>query len=192
MLSLYGLTGGFAPGLHRATVIDWTNVLHVGRMTYLAHVEHDQYQAWIGDCWETFLALRGDAHRFDPLSSVPDRAKGYDASGIRALETWRKEAVTLLNVERGDPVVDIGCGTGLNFAQKAIGPEGRSIGVDLTDAMLDQARLRVAEQGWKHVELVQSDAIYYKFPTRVESSISTLALTCVPDCERVIQNGCQA
>jgi ubiquinone/menaquinone biosynthesis C-methylase UbiE len=88
------------------------------------------------------------------------RAKGYDASGIRSLETWRKEAVKLLHLERGDLVVDIGCGTGLNFALllEAIGPEGRIIGVDLTDAMLDQARQRVAEHGWKNVELVQSDA----------------------------------
>jgi ubiquinone/menaquinone biosynthesis C-methylase UbiE len=44
------------------------------------------------------------------------RAKGYDASGIRSLEPWRKEAVKLLHLERGDLVVDMGCGTGLNFA----------------------------------------------------------------------------
>jgi len=122
------------------------------------------------------------------------RAKSYDASGISSLETWRKEAVKLLKLERGDLVVDIGCGTGLNFAllQEAIGPEGRIIGVDLTDAMLDQARQRVAEHGWKNVELVQSDATQYVFPTQVDSIISTFALTFVPDCERVIQNGCRA
>jgi ubiquinone/menaquinone biosynthesis C-methylase UbiE len=122
------------------------------------------------------------------------RAKGYDASGIRSLETWRKEAVKLLNLERGDLVVDIGCGTGLNFAllQEALGPEGRIIGVDLTDAMLDQARQRVAEHGWKNVELVQSDATQYAFPTRVDGIISTFALTFAPECERVIQNGCRA
>ena len=122
------------------------------------------------------------------------RAKGYDASGISSLETWRKEAVKLLKLERGDLVVDIGCGTGLNFAlvQEAIGPEGRIIGVDLTDAMLDQARLRVAAHGWKNVELVQSDATQYAFPTQVDGILSTFALTFVPDCERVIQNGCRA
>jgi demethylmenaquinone methyltransferase/2-methoxy-6-polyprenyl-1,4-benzoquinol methylase len=70
------------------------------------------------------------------------RAKDYDDSGISGLEPWRKEAVRTLNLKRGDRVVDIGCGTGLNFAllQEAVGPEGKIIGVDLTDAMLDQAR----------------------------------------------------
>jgi demethylmenaquinone methyltransferase/2-methoxy-6-polyprenyl-1,4-benzoquinol methylase len=52
----------------------------------------------------------------------------------------RKRAVRALNLQRGDTVVDIGCGTGLNFPllQGAIGPEGTIVGVDLTDAMLSQ------------------------------------------------------
>jgi demethylmenaquinone methyltransferase/2-methoxy-6-polyprenyl-1,4-benzoquinol methylase len=122
------------------------------------------------------------------------RAKGYDASGIRSLEPWRQEAVKLLHVGRGDLVVDVGCGTGLNFAllQQAIGPEGRIIGVDLTDAMLEQARHRVAQHDWKNVDLVQSDVAQYVFSGRVDGIISTFALTFVPDGERVIQNGCRA
>jgi demethylmenaquinone methyltransferase/2-methoxy-6-polyprenyl-1,4-benzoquinol methylase len=128
------------------------------------------------------------------IDSYRRRAKGYDASGIRALESWRQRAVKLLAVERGDLVVDVGCGTGLNFAllQEAIGPEGRIIGVDLTDAMLDQARRRIAQHGWKNVELVQSDAAHYVFPGRVDGVISTFALTFVPDCASVIGNGCRA
>lgn len=122
------------------------------------------------------------------------RAKGYDASGIRSLDAWRQAAVRALNLGRGDLAVDIGCGTGLNFAplQEAIGPEGRIIGVDLTHAMLDQARRRVAARGWKNVELVQSDAAQYEFPVPVDGIISTFALTFVPDCGRVIENGCKA
>jgi demethylmenaquinone methyltransferase/2-methoxy-6-polyprenyl-1,4-benzoquinol methylase len=122
------------------------------------------------------------------------RAKGYDSSGIASLESWRKEAVKRLNLARGDLVVDIGCGTGLNFAllHEAIGAEGKIIGVDLTDAMLDQARQRAVEHGWKNVELVQSDAAQYQFPAQVDGIISTFALTFVPDSARVIQNGCKA
>jgi ubiquinone/menaquinone biosynthesis C-methylase UbiE len=122
------------------------------------------------------------------------RAKGYDQSGIASLDAFRSEAVKLLNLKRGDVVVDIGCGTGLNFAwlQEAIGAEGRIIGVDLTDAMLDQARLRVAEQGWKNVDLVQGDAAHYQFPAQVDGILSTFALTFIPACERVIENGCRA
>lgn len=121
------------------------------------------------------------------------RAQVYDSSGIRSLESWRQEAVRSLNLQHGDVVVDIGCGTGLNFAplQQAIGSEGKIIGVDLTDAMLDQARRRIFEHSWKNIELVESDAARYKFPVRVDGIISTFALTFIPDRGRVIQNGCR-
>jgi ubiquinone/menaquinone biosynthesis C-methylase UbiE len=122
------------------------------------------------------------------------RAKQYDSSGIAALEPWRRKAVRTLNLGVGDLVVDIGCGTGLNFPllQQAIGPKGRIIGVDLTDAMLDQARKRIIRHGWNNVELVQSDAVQYQLPGRVNGIISTFALTFIPDCGQVIRHGCQA
>ena len=122
------------------------------------------------------------------------RAKGYDASGISALRHWREQAVKRLDLQRGDIAVDIGCGTGLNFAllHAAIGPEGKIIGVDLTDAMLDQARQRIAVHGWNNVELVQCDAAQYEFPDQLGGVLSTFALTFVPDCGRVIQNGARA
>ena len=122
------------------------------------------------------------------------QAKGYDASGISALQPWREKAVKRLDLRRGDLVVDVGCGTGLNFAlvQAAIGPEGRIVGVDLTEAMLNQARQRVAENDWNNVELVQSDAAQYEFPGQVDGVLSTFALTFVPDSARVIQQGARA
>jgi ubiquinone/menaquinone biosynthesis C-methylase UbiE len=45
-----------------------------------------------------------------------------------------------------------------------VGPEGRVVGVDLTDAMLAQARWRVERAGWRNVELVQSDAAVFSSP----------------------------
>src|SRR5262249_3447781 len=119
------------------------------------------------------------------------RAKGYDASGIGALAGWRRKAARQMNLRRGDLVVDVGCGTGLNFSplQQAIGPEGKIIGVDLTEAMLDQARGRVAQHGWTNVELVQSDAALYEFPAQVGGILATFALTFVPNTAQVIRNG---
>jgi ubiquinone/menaquinone biosynthesis C-methylase UbiE len=122
------------------------------------------------------------------------QASGYDASGIRGLDHWRFEAVKALNLNLGDSVVDIGCGTGLNFPflQDAVGPAGKIIGVDLTDAMLEEAQKRIDEYAWKNVELVQSDASQYKFPAQVDGIISTFALSFIPNPERVIQNGAKA
>ncbi|MGK7872295.1 MAG: class I SAM-dependent methyltransferase [Xenococcaceae cyanobacterium] len=107
---------------------------------------------------------------------------------------YRQRAIASLNLQPGQTVIDICCGTGLNFPwlQKAIGSEGKIIGVDLTDAMLAQAQKRVKKNGWSNVELVQSDASSYQFPTDIDGIVSTWGITLVPEFDRVIQNGCQA
>lgn len=60
-----------------------------------------------------------------------------------------------------------------------MGWRGRTIGVDLSDAMLDEATGRVAAHGWSNVELVTSDAPVYVFPSAVDRILSTFALTLV-------------
>lgn len=107
---------------------------------------------------------------------------------------YRREAVAALNLQPGDTVVEIGCGTGLNFGllQEAIGPEGRIIGVDLTDAMLKQAQSRVARKGWQNVDLVQADAATYTFPQGVNGILSTFALSLIPEAGNIIRRGSEA
>jgi len=128
------------------------------------------------------------------------RAKRYDITanlyrivGFRE-PAYRQMAVEALNLQRGDTVVEIGCGTGLNFPllQEAVGPDGKIIGVDLTDAMLAQAESRVKKQGWTNVELVHGDAAQYQFPNGVDGIISSFAITLVPKFDQVVRNGAEA
>lgn len=128
------------------------------------------------------------------------RAKSYDLSanlyyliGFREY-AYRKKAVRALRLHPGDTVVEVGCGTGLNFPliQREIGPSGRLIGVDLTDEMLKRAGKRVLREGWKNVELVFGDAAQYEFPPEVNGILSTFALTLVPEYDRIIGNGARA
>jgi demethylmenaquinone methyltransferase/2-methoxy-6-polyprenyl-1,4-benzoquinol methylase len=128
------------------------------------------------------------------------RAKNYDFTAnlyyLIGYPEWahRRKAVDALALEPGDTVVEIGCGTGLNFGllQEAVGPTGKIIGVDLTDAMLEKARKRVSEKGGENVELVHSDALQYTFSPGVDGILSTFALSLVPECGQVIGNGAQA
>jgi ubiquinone/menaquinone biosynthesis C-methylase UbiE len=103
----------------------------------------------------------------------------------------RLRAVHALGLRAGDTVVDIACGTGLNFplVEEAIGPGGRIVGVDLTDAMLGRARNRIEANGWNNVSLVQADAAEFGFPAEVDAILSTYALTQVPECGQVIAHG---
>jgi ubiquinone/menaquinone biosynthesis C-methylase UbiE len=130
---------------------------------------------------------RNKAKRYDVTSRLYP-APGYPQRGQRL------RAVQALGLRPGDTVVDVACGTGLNFAllEEAIGPEGRIVGVDLTDAMLAQAERRLAANGWSNVTLVQADAAEFAFPDGVDAILSTYALTQVPECGKVIANGAAA
>ena len=130
---------------------------------------------------------RKKAKRYDVTSRLYP-APGYPQRGQRL------RAVEALQLRCGAHVVDVACGTGLNFSllQEQIGPEGRIVGVDLTDAMLAQAQQRVEANGWSNVSLVQADAAAFEFPSEVDAILSTYALTQVPECREVVANGAAA
>lgn len=72
----------------------------------------------------------------------------------------RTLGVELLDLEPGAQVLDIGCGTGLNFAllQRKIGPGGTVVGIDRSPGMLVRARRKAERRGWTNVILLQADA----------------------------------
>jgi demethylmenaquinone methyltransferase/2-methoxy-6-polyprenyl-1,4-benzoquinol methylase len=117
----------------------------------------------------------------------------YPAPGYPQ-RTQRLRAVQALGLRTGDTVIDMACGTGLNFPllQQAVGPGGRIVGVDLTDAMLARAQDRIKANGWSNVSLVQADAAGFDFPAGTDAILSTYALTQVPECAEVIDHGTAA
>src|SRR6266404_7388650 len=58
------------------------------------------------------------------------------------------------NLRPGEVVVDLGCGGGLDvlLAAPKVGPTGKSIGIDMTPAMIDRARRNAQAQGLRNVE----------------------------------------
>lgn len=84
----------------------------------------------------------------------------YD-NAIRTLYLpYRRKAVEALCLQPGATVLDLGCGSGLNFELilEKIGVDGTLIGVDFSQKMLDRARKLVVEQEWKNVYLLECDA----------------------------------
>src|ERR1700733_7025681 len=106
-----------------------------------------------------------DRTREHLIETYRKKAKHYDitsrlypAPGYPQ-RTQRLRAVRALGLRRGDTVVDMACGTGLNFSllEKVVGPGGRIVGVDLTDAMLARAQARIETNGWGNVSLGRGD-----------------------------------
>ena len=86
---------------------------------------------------------------------------------------YRRQAVRALAPAPGETIIDVGCGTGLNFAliEQGIGPGGRLIGLDVSPEMLDRAGERVEEHGWTNVVLLQADAREAEIPARADAAL---------------------
>ena len=63
-------------------------------------------------------------------------------------------------IQAGETILDIGCGAGMDLllAAKRVGPSGRAIGVDMTDAMVERARQSAKAAGLFQVEVRKGDA----------------------------------
>jgi SAM-dependent methyltransferase len=114
------------------------------------------------------------------LSRVPD-ASVESFAGVA--NPW-----ALGLVEPGEVVLDLGCGAGtdLLIAAQMTGPTGRTIGVDMTSAMLAQARASAAAMSLRNVEL--HTALIESVPIEdasIDVVISNGVIDLVPDKEAV-------
>jgi hypothetical protein len=92
-------------------------------------------------------------------------AWGYDRR-IAPTAPLRRRAIERLRLANGDIVVEVACGTGINFPliEERIGPSGRLIGLDLSPEMLAQARTRVDRDDWRNVTLVEAGVERARLP----------------------------
>src|SRR5262249_28669135 len=83
-------------------------------------------------------------------------ARIYDPLTDLAFRYRRNQAIQRLEVTEGLTVLEVACGTGLNFAamEKRLGAAGTLIGVDYSEGMLERARRKIAKRGWQNVHLV--------------------------------------
>lgn len=74
----------------------------------------------------------------------------------------RLKGIPLLELSEGDSVLDVGCGTGLNFPLllDAVGPSGQLLGVDISPDMLRTAQRKLGRPPPTNVHLVERDATH--------------------------------
>lgn len=101
----------------------------------------------------------------------------------------RKLAIQRLELRPDSHVLEIGCGTGLNFGAilKQLDPQaGRLTGVDFSRDMLGRARGLIERRGWLNVDLVSADATALALGERFDAVLFAYSLSMIPDWERAL------
>lgn len=81
----------------------------------------------------------------DDLSSIPSEANMGLGCG---------NPVAFISLKEGETVIDLGCGGGIDvfLAAKRVGSMGKVIGIDMTEDMIEKARVNALKSGFKNVE----------------------------------------
>ncbi len=112
------------------------------------------------------------------LAMIPEEVTGA-FSGIR-------NPLHIRPLQSGMTVVDVGCGAGMDLllAARAIGPSGRAIGIEMTEAMAARARSGAHAARLENVEVRSGDAIALPVDTEsADAVISNGVLNLVPEKE---------
>ncbi len=102
----------------------------------------------------------------------------------------RSRAVQKLELQHGDIVLEVGCGTGRNlpYMQDAVGPGGRILGVDLSEKMLARSQALCERRGWNNVTLVRTNALDYRAPGKLDAVLLSLSYSVMQNREQVLSH----
>ena len=129
----------------------------------------DMAEYWNGrpaDVWVT------EAERFDSI-----------------LAPFGRRLLTVADLKPGEPVLDIGCGSGAVSleAARGVGRHGQVTGLDLSAPMLDVARRRAEEQGLD-IAFVRGDAQTFSFDELFDVVLSRFGVMFFDDPEAAFAN----
>jgi SAM-dependent methyltransferase len=132
----------------------------------------------------------GDLH-FHRGPTYAAEMLGYDANALATLPANTTASFAgvanphrLAPMSSGATVVDIGCGAGMDLllAARAVGPGGRAIGIDMTEAMAERARTGARAIGVENVEVRIGDALSLPVDSEsIDFVISNGVLNLTPD-----------
>ena len=92
-------------------------------------------------------------------------AADYDREALRFFPYTADRLIARLKPRRGIKILDIATGTGAVAlaAAQAVGAEGRVIGIDFSEGMLEQAEKKIRQFGSGNIDLHTMDAMHLDF-----------------------------
>lgn len=109
---------------------------------------------------------------------------------VTALSLGCGNPTAIAELRPGEAVLDLGSGSGLDcfLAAQQVGPEGRVVGLDMSDDMLELARRNLAKVGATNVEFHKGEMEAMPLPdTAFDVIISNCVINLSPDKDAVFQ-----
>lgn len=134
--------------------------------------------------------VRGKNHAERMENFYSGQANAYDDFRRRLLY-GREELYRQIACPEKGVWVDLGGGTGSNleFIRDRVPTLGQAYVVDLSTSLLEVARRRFADSGWKHVQAVEADATSWQPPEEQADVVTfSYSLTMIPDWFAAIEN----
>ncbi len=130
----------------------------------------------------------------EQLYNIATMVQGYKADDLAALPEGANlglgcgDPTAQADIEPGQTVLDLGSGAGVDcfLAARRVGPSGKVIGVDMTDAMLAKARDNAARGGFTNVEFRKGEIEDLPVESgTVDRIISNCVINLAPDKAKV-------
>ncbi|WP_241240791.1 class I SAM-dependent methyltransferase [Maribacter sp. MJ134] len=132
---------------------------------------------------------------YDKISKI------YDYISNWYYKNARKYAIEELELKKGQTVLNLPCGTGVNFKyfQSYLENSGLIIGIDLSGGMLDQAKRKTEKNRWTNIDLELYNAtkidqnwlVKYserKGQIKIDAIFCDLGLSGLPEWRNIIDN----
>jgi len=126
-----------------------------------------------------------------------DKAREWDASAYHRVSapqvSWGRKVLERLPLRGDETVLDAGCGTGrLTKELLELLPQGRVVGLDVSENMLRTAREHLEPEFRGRVEFLACDLLDLPFDRKFDGIFSTAAFHWVHDHDRLFQKLFQA
>jgi ubiquinone/menaquinone biosynthesis C-methylase UbiE len=116
-------------------------------------------------------------------------ADHYDDEPLSFHVRFGRRSVEHAQLRRGDHVLDLACGSGSSLlpAAEQVGPDGRVLGVDVSDGLLTLARSKAERAGLDNVELRIGDMRELDLPAHsFDAVLLVFGLFMVPDMQGLV------
>jgi len=115
---------------------------------------------------------------WDPMLSIT----GFD-------KRYREETISILNLKKGQIVLDVACGTGLNFPYlfNYIGPNGRIIAIDIAPDMLMKAKIRAHNNTFNNIEFKLGNISEIELP-KVDAAVACWCMISIANYRKALKN----